>query len=127
MYPPGTAFRGPLRSCELPRTRAEVPAQRPVHNRRPGFGRATTLLPRSFAPPRASRTARSTPHERLQTGRPVRANRPGEPGLPHVPIAHLLLSRVLDTPGSGLPGAQTILGLPILPDVGSFPFPLPPG
>src|ERR1035438_6039870 len=120
MYRPGTAFRGPPRSCELPRTRAEVPAQRPVHNRRPGFGGATTLLPRSLAPPRASRTARSTPHERLQTGRPVRASLPAEPGLPHVPIAHLLLSRALDTPTSELPGARTIPGPPILPGVGAL-------
>src|ERR1035441_7659193 len=127
MCPPDSASQGPLLSCELARTRAEAPARRQVRSRRPGFGKATTPLPRFFGRPRASRIANTTRHERLQTGRAARANLTGEISSRRDPIAGPRLSGVPDTPMSELPGARTILGLPILPDGGSFPFPLPPG
>src|ERR1700735_5267444 len=127
MCPQGSAFEGPPQSCELARIRAAARAQRQVHNRRPFLGTSTTRSQRLFSHPHELQAAHSIRLEHLQTGRPAPASLPVEPGLPHVPIVDLLLSCALDTPMSGLPDDRTILGLPVLPDVESSPFPLPPG
>src|SRR6516225_7768416 len=124
---PGTAGRGRPRSGELAWTRPEAPAQRQVRSQRPDFGTLTTPPSRSFVPARELRTSHSTPHERLQTGQPARANLPGETRSPLGPIAAPPLSGARDTPTSELPGVQTLPGLPILLDVGPFRFPLPRG
>src|SRR5580704_2948987 len=123
MYPAGSALRGSPRSREPAWSPAEALAQRRVHSRRPGFGKAITPLPRFFAPSRESGIAHSTRHVHLQTERPVPANLPDELRVPRGPITDLLLSTAPGRQASELPGARThpervtlpAFGLPLVP------------
>src|SRR5215469_5935687 len=112
MYLPGSAFRGPPRSRELARSRAEGPVQTPARSPRPGLETSTMRLPHSFALLAESRRKHSTPHKRLQTEPPAPATLPAELKLLRGPRAGLLPSNARDRRTSSLPGVGTIPGLP---------------
>src|SRR5215475_3747647 len=125
MYPAGSAFRGPPRSGELARSRAEGPVQTLARSPRPGLETATMRLPHSFALLPERGREHSTPHEPLRTEPLALAALPAELTLLRGPRACLLPSNARERPTSSLPGVGTTPGLPVLSCDGLFRFPLP--